>query len=87
MLRVLSLASSVNNKKKPKLQKDHRLKKDPGVLLYPEGLVTLNSSACEILNLCDGNLNITQIKNTLYEKYQIIDPIELETEIDVYFKN
>ena len=90
-------ASLINNRKKPKLQKDHRFQKNltnssSGVLLYPEGLVTLNNSACEILSLCNGNLSITQIKDTIYEKYQIIDPIQLEPEIDnllkdAYFKN
>ncbi len=90
-------ASLINNRKKPKLRKDHRFQKNltnlnSGVLLYPEGLVTLNNSACEILSLCNGDLSITQIKDTIYEKYQIIDPLQLEPEIDqllkdAYFKN
>lgn len=31
------------------------------VLLYPEGMVTLNTSAAEILKLCDGNHSIAAI--------------------------
>jgi len=86
------ITRALNNQKKPKLQRDHRFQKSNSVLLYPEGLITLNKSACEILDLCDGFHSILQIKDILYEKYSIIDPIQLEADIDqlltnAYFKN
>lgn len=31
------------------------------VLLYPEGMVKLNSSAAEILRRCDGHINAEQL--------------------------
>ena len=43
------------------------------VLLYPEGMVQLNQSAGEILNLCDGNSNIEKINKTLCEKFEVED--------------
>lgn len=39
------------------------------VLLYPEGMVTLNSSAVEILKLCDGYHSIAAIVDVLQTKY------------------
>ena len=43
------------------------------VLLYPEGMVQLNQSAGEILNLCDGTSNIEKINKTLCEKFEVED--------------
>ena len=43
------------------------------VLLYPEGMVQLNQSAGEILNLCDGSSNIENINKTLCEKFEVED--------------
>lgn len=39
------------------------------VLLYPEGIVTLNTSAAEILKLCDGYRSIAVIIAVLQDKY------------------
>ena len=39
------------------------------VLLYPEGMVTLNTSAAEILKLCDGGRSISAIIAVLPSKY------------------
>jgi pyrroloquinoline quinone biosynthesis protein D len=40
------------------------------VLLYPEGLVTLNETAAAILQLCDGERRVAQIVATLRLRYQ-----------------
>jgi len=40
------------------------------VLLYPEGMVKLNTSAGEILKCCDGATTVDQIVATLEEKFQ-----------------
>lgn len=42
---------------------------DAHVLLYPEGMVTLNGSASEILQLCQGELTISELINALEEKF------------------
>ncbi len=39
------------------------------VLLYPEGLVELNQSSSEILQLCDGKNKIKNIVRLLEEKF------------------
>ncbi|OJA00501.1 pyrroloquinoline quinone biosynthesis protein PqqD [Rickettsiella grylli] len=39
------------------------------VLLYPEGMITLNTTAAEILKLCDGYRSITTIISALHTQY------------------
>ncbi len=39
------------------------------VLLYPEGMVTLNQSAGEILKLCDGATTVAALVAALEEKF------------------
>ena len=39
------------------------------VLLYPEGLVTLNPTAAEILGLCDGVRAVDEIIAVLEQRY------------------
>ncbi len=43
------------------------------VLLYPEGMVQLNQSAGEIMNLCDGKNNSLDIAKILEEKFEMKD--------------
>jgi pyrroloquinoline quinone biosynthesis protein D len=40
------------------------------VLLYPEGMVKLNTSAAEILKCCDGKTPVDQIVSGLETKFQ-----------------
>ena len=46
------------------------------VLLYPEGVITLNDTASEVLKLCDGKNDIDRIKTKLLNKYDTIDGID-----------
>jgi len=39
------------------------------VLLYPEGLIELNQSSAEILQLCDGQHKLADIIQTLESKF------------------
>jgi pyrroloquinoline quinone biosynthesis protein D len=39
------------------------------VLLYPEGMVKLNQSAGEILSLCDGQRQVSEIVSALEAKF------------------
>ena len=57
----------------PRLHPKARLTRDDvrqrDVLLYPEGLVTLNPTGVEILKLCDGNRSLADIVATLEHRY------------------
>ncbi len=48
-------------------------KQNSFVLLYPEGMVQLNQSAGEILNLCDGTKKFDEIVKILEEKFNMDD--------------
>lgn len=39
------------------------------VMLYPEGMIELNETAAAILELCDGQHNLTSIVENLEQKY------------------
>lgn len=49
----------------PRIAQGHRMQFEPAqdchVLLYPEGMVTLNPSAAEILGRCDGDKSVAAI--------------------------
>lgn len=49
----------------PRIARGHRMQFEPAqeahVLLYPEGMVTLNASAAEILARCDGKRSVADI--------------------------
>lgn len=53
---------------KARLQRDDVRRRD--VLLYPEGVVTLNASGAEILALCDGVRDVSDIVATLERRHQ-----------------
>lgn len=57
----------------PRLHPKGRLQRDEvrggDVLLYPEGLVTLNPTGAEILGLCDGARSLADIVATLEQRY------------------
>ena len=57
----------------PRLHAKARLQRDEvrgrEVLLYPEGLVTLNPTGAEILGLCDGVRSLAEIVATLERRY------------------
>jgi pyrroloquinoline quinone biosynthesis protein D len=52
---------------KARLQRDEVRGRD--VLLYPEGLVTLNPTGAEILGLCDGVRSVADIVAALEQRY------------------
>ena len=43
------------------------------VLLYPEGMIRLNTSAAEILKCCDGKTSVDDIVGTLEAKFNTVD--------------
>lgn len=54
------------------------------VLLYPEGLVALNPTAAEVLKLCDGQRAVTQIVETLKQRYRAE---QIEAEVATFLSN
>ena len=52
---------------KARLQRDDVRQRD--VVLYPEGLVTLNPTGAEILGLCDGVRSLADIVAALEQRY------------------
>ncbi|MFA9461077.1 pyrroloquinoline quinone biosynthesis peptide chaperone PqqD [Thiohalorhabdus methylotrophus] len=67
----------------PVLRSGYRLQWEPAqegyVLLYPEGMVTLNPSAAEILQRCDGSRTAGQLVQELQEAFP-----DNDVEPDVY---
>ena len=65
--------TTVANAPTPRLHSKARLQRDEvrgrDVLLYPEGLVTLNATGVEILRLCDGTRSVADIVGTLEQRY------------------
>lgn len=57
----------------PNFQFQWEEKQNCFVLLYPEGMVQLNQSAGEILNLCDGKNSVEDINRLLCEKFEMSD--------------
>jgi len=52
---------------KARLQRDDVRQRD--VLLYPEGLVALNATGAEILQLCDGTRSVADVAAVLRQRY------------------
>jgi pyrroloquinoline quinone biosynthesis protein D len=61
--------NEIGGSAKPAIGRGFRLQWEPAqnahVLLYPEGMVKLNTSAGEILKRCDGERTVTQIVQDL----------------------
>jgi pyrroloquinoline quinone biosynthesis protein D len=65
--------STLDSSLRPSLPKHVRLKIDPingePVLLFPEGLLVLNSTAHEIVRRCDGQTSIAELTRQLGEEF------------------
>lgn len=64
----------IANDSRPRLADKARRKWDAvrqqHLLLFPEGLLVLNKTANEVLGLCDGQRDVSDIVKVLAEKYQ-----------------
>ncbi|MDO9167555.1 MAG: pyrroloquinoline quinone biosynthesis peptide chaperone PqqD [Methylobacter sp.] len=64
---------SINPDQIIKFSPMHRLQweevQQKDVILYPEGMVELNQSSAEILKMCDGTRNLTQIVSDLEQQF------------------
>jgi pyrroloquinoline quinone biosynthesis protein D len=63
---------------RPRLRRGVRLTYDKTretyVLLFPEGVLVLNQTAAAVLELCDGVATVTEITETLRQKYDGVRP-------------
>ncbi len=58
------------------------------VILYPEGMVELNPSSAEILQLCDGSRDLSQIVTELEEIFSTSDlKDDINSFLEVALKN
>jgi len=73
--------TAVANTVKPRLAGKTRLKWDAvrqkHLLLFPEGVLVLNKTAHEVLELCDGERTVGEIVTILGERYES-DAIEAD---------
>ena len=66
-------AGSIDASSRPSVQRRFRLQWEPAqgahVLLYPEGMIKLNTSAGEILKRCDGRSTVDEITADLEKTF------------------
>lgn len=64
----------------PGIRRGFRLQFEPAqgchVLLYPEGMIKLNESASEILQLVDGERSVAQIVEALQQRFPDVPGID-----------
>jgi pyrroloquinoline quinone biosynthesis protein D len=65
---------TVTSEVRPAIRAGFRLQWEPvqnaHVMLYPEGMITLNASAAEILRRCDGAHTVEEIVAELEQAFQ-----------------
>ena len=65
--------NELSGEMRPAIGRGFRLQWEPAqnafVLLYPEGMIKLNSSAGEILKRCDGGATIAEITASLEQAF------------------
>lgn len=66
--------TAIANTARPRLAGKVRLKwdavREKHLLLFPEGVLVLNKTAHEVLELCDGAHTVAEIVTILGERYQ-----------------
>jgi pyrroloquinoline quinone biosynthesis protein D len=76
---------------RPKISPRARLQTDKvtgkPVVLYPEGVLMLNSTAHAIISLCDGTLSIEQIAATLAKRFQNAPLEQIQRDIHKYLND
>ena len=79
--------SIVSDEQRPSLAPGVRLQQDPvsgkPVLLFPEGILFLNSTAHDIVTRCDGTATVGMILAALSQEYEAI-PDDLRGDVQTY---
>ena len=67
------MSDQINSTSVFQFSKENRLQWEPSqnkhVILYPEGMVELNTTSAEILKLCDGKHSLDEIVSELEKKF------------------
>ncbi|HET6327546.1 MAG TPA: pyrroloquinoline quinone biosynthesis protein PqqE [Planctomycetaceae bacterium] len=75
---------------RPALARKTRFRRDPltgqPLLLFPEGVLRLNSSGAAILALCDGRRSVREIVRSLRDRFQSRTD-EVAKDVDVFFSD
>ena len=71
------MSAKVTAESIPRVVAPYRFQWEPAqkayVILYPEGMIKLNPSAGEILNLCDGSRDVAAVVRELQHKFGVAD--------------
>ena len=83
----MSTPETISAETVPRIARGHRLQFEPAqdchVLLYPEGMITLNASAAEILQRCDGERSVQAICTDLSAAF---DGAEVTADVHDFLK-
>jgi pyrroloquinoline quinone biosynthesis protein D len=82
---------TVSPEARPRISPRARLQTDKvsgkPILLYPEGILMLNSTGHAIISLCDGASSIEQIAATLEKRFQNAPPEQIQRDIHKYLND
>jgi len=70
----------------PKARLQHDDVRGRDVLLYPEGLVALNPTGAEILELCDGVRSVADVVATLERRYGAAGEGAVERDVTAFLE-
>jgi pyrroloquinoline quinone biosynthesis protein D len=56
------------------------------VVLFPEGMIRVQTTGQSILELCDGQRTVEQIVSTLAERYSAADPVKIREDVAVFLE-
>ena len=83
----MSTPKTISANAVPRIARGPRLQFEPAqdchVLLYPEGMITLNDSAAEILQRCDGQRSVQAICDDLSAAF---DGAEVTADVHDFLK-
>ena len=75
---------------RPKLSARARLQTDAvsgkPVLLYPEGVLMLNTTGHAIISLCDGTATVEEIATALAKRFQAVSFEQMKSDIGNYLE-
>lgn len=57
------------------------------VILYPEGMIRLQSTGRSILELCDGKHNVQEIVASLALRFTKADPAKIRADVEAFLES
>jgi pyrroloquinoline quinone biosynthesis protein D len=56
------------------------------VVLFPEGMIRVQGTGQNILELCDGQRTVQEIVTTLSERYEAADPAKVKEDVTCFLE-